>query len=206
MKKQNKIINMLVPVVAVIVLVESVMLISNLNAKKQNDLMTDGSLENNALVSDNANEEQPVYRIIADTVNKEMNLARDEIVEVKAVGNSDRALDSISVYLKYDPDAFEVSVLTFDDKLPAPTFSKVSQSTGLIVANFLISEPEGLVVAEGEELTLMKFSAKPLKTGTFSFALSDGSEEKEAKTMFVESMTSKILPYLTEELVVNVSQ
>jgi hypothetical protein len=208
MKQKKDILKSLVPVVAVVVLAESVMLILSLNSKTAKTSTSNNLLQQkvtpSAMVTKTAGE--PVYRVAISTTTKEMKLNKAGVVEVKVVGNVDKSLDSISVYLKYDPNAFEISGLTFDKKLLTPTFSKVSQAKGLIVATFLISDPGGLKVKQGEELTLMKFNAKPVKTGNFGFEISTGNEMKESVTMFVESATSKILPFSSDKLTVNVSR
>jgi hypothetical protein len=208
MKKQNNIVRFLVPAVAVIVLAESVMLISNLNASKFNKTVTSGQPQvvTSTVTPVESGINNAVYAVTVTTATKEMKLNQAGIVEVKAIGNADKALDAVNIYLKYDPAAFEISNLTFDKKLPAATFSKVSQTTGLVVANFLISTQAGLKVNSGDVLSLMKFSAKPIKTGVFSFEISTGKEMKESATMFVENATSKILPFSTSGLTVNVSR
>lgn len=204
MKKENNIIKWLIPVVAVVVLAESVMLISNLDNSKMATVVPTPTV---ALPVEKSEATQvAMYQVAVTTAAKEMKLNQAGTVEVTAVGNADKSLDAVNVYLKYDPNAFEITNLTFDKKLPVPTFSKISQTTGLIIVNFLISAPAGLKVSSSEVLSLMKFSAKPVKTGVFSFEVSTGSGMKESATMFVENATSKILPFLSSKLTVNVSR
>lgn len=210
MKKENKIIRFLIPVVAVVVMGESIMLISNLNSKNTAKTVANDS---QAVVSpivtgtDQVSNQKPVYEVaVVSSPAGEMKLNQTSSVEVKALGDADESLDSINVYLKYDPTAFVISGLSYDKKLPAPTFSKVSSTTGLVVVNFLISAPSGLKVNAGEELSLMKFSAKPIRTGDFTFEVSTGSEMKEAATMFVQNATSKVLPFTSNKLTITVSR
>jgi hypothetical protein len=203
MEQKKDILKGLIPVVAVIVLAESVVLISNLNSKVGTKNTVANLQQEVTPTGETVN--APVYKITVAAA-KEMQLNKAGTVEVKAVGSADKSLDSISVYLKYDPSAFEISGLGFDKKLPVPTFSKVSQTKGMIVATFLISAPEGLKVKQGEELSLMKFNAKPIKTGNFDFEISTGTEAKESVTMFVENATSKILPFSGDKLTVSVSK
>ena len=201
MKKQSNLIKVLMPVVAVIVLAESLLLITNLSQKASVVVPTTVPTGSEEKVTQGA-----VYDITVSAIPTEMVLNKGGEVEVTAVGNANKFLDAVNVYLKYDPTAFDVTNLTFDKKLGKPSFSKVSQTTGLIVANFLVSATSGLQVAGGEELSLMKFNVKPIKTGVFTFSISTGNDGKESTTMFVENTTSKILPFLSKNLTVNVSR
>jgi len=209
MKKGNNVVKILVPAMAVLVLAESLMLISSLNTSKSVKTTSDDQTKTATSTVTPAAEsgvQSAVYSVTVTTAVKEMKLNQAGTVEVKAVGNANKALDALNVYVKYDPSAFEISNLTFDKRLPAATFSKVSQTTGLVVANFLISTPSGLKVNSGDVLSLMKFSAKPIKTGVFNFEISTGKQMKESATMFVENSTSKILPFSSSGLTVNVSR
>jgi hypothetical protein len=202
MKKDNKVVQFLVPVVAVVVLAESIMVISNLTNNKTANVPAVPT----AVPTVVAEATQSAVYAVTVTGEKAMKLGQSGTVEVSATGNADESLDAVNVYLKYDPTAFDVSNLTFDKKLGTPAFSKVSQTTSLVVANFLISAPAGLKVGSGEALSLMKFSVKPIKTGDFDFEINTGSGGSEAKTMFVENGTSKILPFTANKLTVNVSR
>ena len=201
MKKQSNLIKVLMPVVAVIVLAESLLLITNLSQKASVVVPTTVPTGSEEKVTQGV-----VYDITVSAIPTEMVLNKGGEVEVTAVGNANKFLDAVNVYLKYDPTAFDITNLTFDKKLGKPSFSKVSQTTGLIVANFLVSATSGLQVAGGEELSLMKFNVKPIKTGVFTFSISTGNDGKESTTMFVENTTSKILPFLSKNLTVNVSR
>lgn len=203
MKKENKVVMFLVPVAAVIVLAESLMLISNLSS---NNKVSKVAMTPTVVPAVTVEATRSAVYAVTVAGAKEMKLNQTGAIEVQAAGNVDESLDSVNVYLKYDPTAFEISNLTFDAKLGTPTFSKVSQTTGLLVANFLISAPAGLKVSGGEVLSLMKFNVKPIKTGVFSFEVSTGNGNKEAATMFVENTTSKILPFTSSNLAVNVSR
>lgn len=204
MKEKKDILKTLVPVIAVIVLAESVMLILSLNRKTVNTINLGQPQGVSPAITQTIT--QPVYHLTVSTAIKELQLNKTGIVEVKAVGNEDKNLDSISVYLKYNPDAFEISSLTFDKKLPVPAFSKISQTKGVVVATFLITEAKGLKVKQGEELTLMKFNIKPIKTGNFDFEISTGNEAKESVTMLVENATSKVVPFSSDKLTISVSR
>lgn len=207
MNQQNNILKYLVPIVAVVVLVESVMLLMNL--KDRNATKIEVAKPSEITAGANANtivNTQPVYSIDISANSKTMKMGGTGIITVKATGNSARALDSLNLYLKYNASAFEVSKMTYDKKLPAPAFAKASTSTNLVVANFLVSEPAGLKLKQDESITLVQFQVKPLVTGNFDFEISTGNEMKESATMFVENATTKVLPFASNKLTVNVTR
>ncbi|MBI2465531.1 hypothetical protein HYV64_05300 [Candidatus Shapirobacteria bacterium] len=196
----------LVPVVAVIVLAESVVLISQLKGKPLNQSKQEGENQVGEVV-DNLEETRSgdeVYQIELTADATEYKVGQVGKVEVKMLGKIDKSLDSINVYVKYDPNMFEVNELKFDDRLPAPVFSKVSTLRGLLVANFLISDPKGLELSANDQLTLMTFNMKAVKTGNYDFEISTGKEMKESATMIVENGSGKPVSFSSNKLTVKV--
>jgi len=194
MNKEN-ILKYLVPVVAVIVLLESIMLMTNLqNNKVQTKPVV---VKPSITVVEPTKAVEAVYDI---------QLTEDKgKVMVTMVGQTDRKLDSVDIYVKYDTSQVDVSNLMFDKKLPSPAFSKISTLKGMVVANFLISNPTGLSLTAGEKLNVMTFNIKPKATGPISFEISTGNAAKESVTMIVENGTSKVLPFKSNKLTVNTS-
>jgi len=200
---KNNILKYVVPVVAIIVLVESVMLISKLKDRGSLPMVDDQSLQ------DKTTEEikpatEAIYNIAITGQESSVKVGDSQDIKVIMSGQADKSLDSINVYVTYDPNAVEVSGLIFDKRLPSPAFSKVSTLRGLLVANFLISDPKGLLLEKGDNLLLMGFKMRALKTGSQSFEISTGKEMKESATMIVENETSKPLTFSSNKLTVNV--
>jgi hypothetical protein len=201
---QNNILKYLVPVVAVVVLLESLLLINNLRNKSVNNNLTVKTGQSQLQGIDPTTAVRPVSFDLAVLGSPSMKLKTASTVEVQATALELKSLDSVNVYLKYDPAAFEVTKMVFDKRLPSPTFSKASTTKGVVVVNFLISDPKGVQVKQGDILSLVKFEAMPKKTGNFDFEISTGNEAKESATMFVENATSEILPFTSNKLTVNV--
>lgn len=196
--KQNNVVTLLIPVVAVVVILESIVLVTGLTKKESAEVV-----------------EQPVEVSVAPVKeisdfnisilgSYDMTLGKSYPIEVNAVSSVSKSLDAVNLYVKYDATAFEVTNLSFDSKLPKPTFSKVSKQKNMVVVNYLISGSGGLEVKGGEALALLKFDVKPLKIGSFSFEVSTSKDSKESATMFVENTTSKALPFSGSGLNVNV--
>jgi len=206
---QNNILKYLVPVVAVIVVAESVVLISRLRDKgittpTDRKVVETGSVKNDTVKPGVT--ENEVYQINLSSDKASYKVGENGEVKVMMKGNADKLIDSVNVYVKYDPTIFEVNDMTFDKKLPTPAFSKVSTLRGLVVANFLVSDPEGLPLKSGEDLLLMSFKMKALKPSTHSFEISTGKEMKESATMIVENGTSKPITFSSNKLTINVTE
>jgi len=195
---QNKFIKYIVPVVAVLVLFESVVLISNLAKNKTDPGRMEPVTEEEVM--------EAAFDLAVKTETDEMVIGNESVVEVEAMTVTERSLDSVNVYVKYNPAAFDITGMTFGERMPEPTFAKASDVKGMVVVNFLISQQEGLRVEAGENLALVKFTVVPKMTGKYEFEISSGEEQKESVTMFVENATSEILPFTSSKLTVNVGR
>lgn len=200
-------LKILIPVVAVLVIGESIILLSGITKKEE---VANTKVGNIPTVS---TEEATPSSVVTDpdfnlvfgySGGSQMKVSQPSVVEVNLLGKNTRAVDSLNLYVKYDPKSFDIDNLTFDPKLPKPTFSKVSTAKGMVVVNFLISEAAGMEIAEGDSLTLVRFDAVPKTVGDFSFEISTGNGTNESATMFVENATAKVLPYSGSKLTVKV--
>jgi len=203
-----KYIKILVPIVAVLVIAESVVLLSSIEkrAKITTDLSQIVLTPKQTPVASTPIEEEVDFEVVLGTEQVQMQVGKLSKVEVNLLAKKTRSLDSLNLYVKYDPKVFNITNLTFDSRLPKPTFSKVSTAKGMIVVNYLISETAGMKISEGDSLSLVKFDATPKMAGDYSFEISSGNEANESVTMFVENATVKALPFLGNKLTVNVTK
>jgi hypothetical protein len=202
---KNKILKYLIPVIAVVVLIESVVLISKLGDRQGVQIQPDPvSTSNLDTTTEQVKPEDAIYELVLSADKKDIKLGEKAVVELRMKALSTRSVDAINAYLKYDTAAFEASNLTFDTKLPKPAFEKISTLRSMVVANFLVTEPKGLMLNEGEEVTVMKFDVSPKMTGSFDFEISTGDDLKESVTMIVENTTAEVLPYVSNKLTINV--
>jgi len=196
-------LKIILPVVAVLIIAESIVLVSGLgkNTKVADNVMP--TVE--PAVTGKATPEAPtVFDLAITTKSSQMNVGKEYQIEVGGQSRLGVSLDAVNLYVKYDPLAFDVSNLVFDAKLPKPTFSKASLQKSVVVVNYLISEKNGVKVSTGESMSLLKFTVKPKKAGNYVFEISSGNGTEESVTMFVENATGKVLPYLSNKLTVNV--
>lgn len=195
--KENSILKIAVPVVAVLVIFESVMVVSNLsnrNQTKTNVIPVVTQTPNKSEVSTT-----PID-LVFGTDNKEMKIGKTYAIELNLLSKVGYSLDAIDLYVKYDQSAFKVENLTFGSRLPKPTFSKISDQKSLIVSNFLISDQGGLKIAANEIVPILKFNVTPKKAGDFVFEINQVQDQKESATLFIENSTSKVLPFLSNKL------
>lgn len=198
--KKSEYVKYLVPVVAVLVIAESVVLVTRLG-KGGKVVETNGVVAEKSAVK----EEKPVATMVVEADKKVMKKGAVATVAVVMSPLEAKKLDAVNLYLKCDTEAFEVSKIVYDARLPKPAFEKVSAQKKMVVANFLITEPEGLAMSSGEKWELVKFEIKAKKTGNFELALSRGEDGRESTTMLVESVSSKALPFSASGLTINVS-
>lgn len=200
MKKENKVLKVLVPVIAVVVIAESLLLITNLSQKtavKNPVVITNG-------VTPTVVMETPVFNVVAMAEKTDLKVGEKTTVTVYAVNKDDRSLDSVNLYLKADTKNLSLTNLTFDAKMPKPSFSKISTLKDLVVVNYMISESSGLKVVKNTSMVLAKFDVTAKKVGTYTFEVSTSNDSKESATMFVENATSKPLAYSSSKLMINV--
>ncbi|MBP9817553.1 hypothetical protein KBC75_02220 [Candidatus Shapirobacteria bacterium] len=197
MDKNNKFVKTVLPIVAVLVLLESVILITK-NAGRVKDFIVNNPTPTEKVDKEVAFETQIV-------TNKEtLKVGEVATVSVLARALNPMSIDSANVYLKINTKAFDISKLSYDDRLPKPAFSKVSTTKDMVVVNYLITEADGFRTEKDESMALVSFEIKPKVEGTFDLELSTGNEMKESATMFVENATSKVLPYSGDKLTINV--
>lgn len=196
MQDNKKILKIIIPVVAVVVIIESLVLVNDLKAKKVAINQKNNPVELR---------EESVIDLNFMSETSSMMLGEKYKVELMMSPKSEKMIDSISSYIKYDKDAFEVSELTYDERLPAATFSKISSDKGLIVGTFMITDPNGMRIEPGNNLIVSRFYVTPKLVGEYSFEVDTGNLTKESVTMFIENASNKVLPFDSSKLNVIVS-
>jgi hypothetical protein len=161
--------------VAVVVIIESVLLLS---ARKQ-------SVVKEATV---------VNTVTAPVVVEQKALDftwLNEAGKVTLMMKADRAIavDAIDLYVGYQGG--EVTTVTNLGDLPKPSFQKISKEKSLVVLNYLISAPEGLKLAAGQEIKVIQLTGKETQLSI------------DPKTQVVENGTAKVLPFNNQNLVIN---
>lgn len=201
MKKKDY-VKFLLPLAAVVVIIESVVLLTGLE-KRQAEVVKEVGWEKTP-VEVPEEEVEPVLALSFATETRRMEVGHTYQVEVNATGLEAVSLDSVELYVSYDPEVITVDNLSFSADLPKPVFSKISEKQKVIVANYLVMEDGGFEVDGGGVVSLMSFEVTPLKSGAFDLGFATGKEGQDSVTMFVGSKTGKVLPFSGNKLNVEV--
>ncbi len=196
----NKIIKTLIPVVAVVVIFESIMLVSNLE-KNVDSLTADNT---NPIVANEAiPEETEAFGLNFLTDTKEMEIGKKYGVSVVLTPMKDVNLNAIDLYVKFDPTMVTISNLVSSKELAKPDFIKISDKKDVIATTFLFTAKDGVTFTNEKEISVLTFTVTPKELGSSYFEISTGDNEGDSVTMFVDKVTSKSLPFSSSRLDVN---
>ena len=189
---KTKILRILIPLVAVMVIIESIYLVTTLVNRKNTGVGPGVVVEDEGGVN------------IA-LVSQTENYAVGEAFEVKVVMNAKKDLlaDAVNLYIGYDAAMAEVSELTSGEAMPEPTFAKISDKKDMIVLNYYIDR-EGMPFVAGQEMEIASFMVTPLKEGEIKMDLSTGIDDQDSVTMIVENGTSRVVPFEVNNLSIQI--
>jgi hypothetical protein len=199
-EKNKKMFDFLVPLVAFVVIAQSVVIISSF--KKISDIQ---EVKKSVVAgSREVVPQKPVYDLVFSTPTTEMEKGKSYPVTLKATSDTKNNVDAVSIFIKYDKEAFKVSDLEFSDKLPKPAISRISTKVGMIIVHHFIADADGIAIDKNETFDLLDFDIVPQKEGEFSFEISTGNNELDSVTMIVDNATIKLLPFSSEALNIEV--
>lgn len=180
--KENQILKTLIPLAAVVIIIESVLLLTRSVAKTGSKALKEGS---NTPVS------------LSWKANSEAEVGKSEDVVLSMTTGKNVAIDAVDLHIQYDPAKVTVSNLSFDKNIEEPSFSKVNQNKGLVVINYWLSAAKGFELKAGAKIDLARLKVSYLGEGEATFKMVDG-------TLVIENGSSKMLPFNSDSLVVNV--
>ena len=132
--EKNNIIKFLIPLASVVVIIESVVVISNIASTKKVKVASSVSESNLVAVIPEIKPMESSGGVQASMVfevgNRAMKVGNSYPISLNLTTKQDLQIDSFDLYIKYDPSAFDVNSLSFDKQLGKPTFSKVSTDKG----------------------------------------------------------------------------
>ena len=192
----NKIIKMLIPVIAVIVIFESVVLVSNL--EKNTTLTVVSDVTPTVTVA----EEKKVNAFDVNFLTDEtqMKVGKKYKVSVNLVPKDGYNLNALDLYVKFNPTLVTISNLVSSKDLVNPDLIKVSDKKDVVAMNYLFTDKEGVAFTKDKEVVLLTFTVTPKVAGNSSFEISTGDSEGDSVTMFVDKNTSKDLLFTASKL------
>jgi hypothetical protein len=195
----------LLPLVAVAVIIESVVLITGMEDRKVEKMpIEERSVVESGMVKEGVPEGEPMVSLSFATESRMVEVGKDYKVEVNLTALKPVALDSLELYMTYDPEAFEISGLTTENDLPTPAFAKISDKQDLVVVNYMVMEEGGFVMDRAQVSPLMAFNIRPLKTGSFDLGFATGQDGETSVTMFVGNESGQALPFSVNDLNIKV--
>lgn len=205
--QNNKIMKFLIPVIAVIIIIESVILVNNLS--KKNKVVEPIKVEENSSASQSATPqivEEPALDLVFATDTKEMKIGKTYSVELNMLSKEDNSLSVMNFYIKYDPTLLTASSLTVDSKLPKATFNKIGEQTGIVAASILVDAKDGYKINKDKNVPVLRFNVTPKKVGAFKLEIASSNDSKDFVTLFTDNATRKVLPFSSNELNINISK
>jgi hypothetical protein len=189
-------------VVAVLVIIEAVMLIDNMTKVKGTPVVT----ENKTV--ENPQQPQPDVNMVLTADKSEVAVGKPVLVTVELTDKSSHKIDGIEAYVKYDVSAFDISQMTYSDKLSAPDVAMNSTKKGLVLVNYLISNPADGYLLDSTGLKVLSFVATPKAVGEFEFKIDTSKENTESVSIVAEHAQEgnvpKSLPLASNKLTVRV--
>jgi len=200
--KQN-IIKILVPLIAVVVIIESIVIVFNLNKSVSQSKTNNVSPNVEEVVETKV--DQPVANFNFETETKEMKVGKSYEVKLILVGTKEVNLDAIETYLKYDSTKLTISKLTSNKELPKMTKnSGIDSKPGLISSIFLWDVNKYYSVKTADIIPVLSFMVTPKVDGETTINLITNSENNSSATMMIENHTSKSLSFLSNDLKISV--
>ncbi|MCW1948943.1 MAG: cohesin domain-containing protein [Candidatus Shapirobacteria bacterium] len=203
---KEKIMKILIPLLAVVVVLESVILIPKLTDNKSSDGLA--GTESDVGTGDVEESRQTVADFVFATDTKEMKVGKSYKVILNLVGQEKFAIDGLEAYIKYDPNLVAISGLKAGTKLPKETVLVNDSTSGVLKSVFLVSleNKAGFQVAANSTTEVVSFTMTPKSEGVVSFDLISGAEVKNTNSLLVETGTSDELPFASNKLDINVTK
>jgi len=202
----NKLIKFLIPLVAAVVVFESIVLVNNL--EKSNKTDQNIKTEEQAKVEETVIAD-PVISFnlkVNSTSSAQMKVGKSYKVDLVLNPIETKAVDGIETYIKYDPETFKITNLVSNSDLVKPEISKIDSDLGMLSNIFLIEDKDGLLLTSNKEIVLYSFNVTPLEVGEYSLDLSSDSVDKKYDTLVVETSTAKSLGWTGGKLDIKVTK
>lgn len=203
----NKLIKFLIPLVAAVVVFESIVLVNNLEKSNRTDqnIKTE---EEQTKVKETVVED-PVINFnlrVNSTSSAQMKVGKSYKIDLVLNPIETKAVDGIETYIKYDPETFKITNLVSNPELVKPEISKIDSNLGMLSNILLIEDKDGLLLASNKEIVLYSFNVTPLEVGEYSLNLSSDSVDKKYDTLVVETSTAKSLGWTGGKLDIKVTK
>lgn len=195
--ENNKILKSLIILVAVVVIIESVVIIGRLGQGKDVVFFKQTATESVTPVAEKSAD------LFLSTASEVWTKGKTAKLDVNLMPKKNLAVDAIDLFVKYDPAKVDVTKLTFGDL--KPTLNKIKKESGLVIVNFLINDKGGAKFNADELAKLVTIDAVPKVSGEIMFEVATGKSADGSVTMIIENETSDEIPFSANGLTVKVN-
>lgn len=203
--EKNNLIKILIPIVALVVVFESIMLVSSLDngGVKNDDLIKEIDSEQEAQQEETS---EPVADFVWEMDTNEMKVGQSYKIVLNLLSKTDLMIDAVESHIYYDSKKVTVSKLDTNKdlgKLLKP--SGIDNDKGFVTA-ILWKDDEidsSYKTKSGDTVMVLSFMVTPKVEGEIDFDLSTSMTDTKLATIILEGETNRSLPYLTNKLKIN---
>lgn len=192
--ENNKVLRSLIILVAVVVIIESVIIIGKLG-KGEPVVVVKQNTPTVAIEKKEANIE------LSSTGEWSKGKTNKVVVDLKV--SRDMSIDSIDLFVKYDPTKVDITKLNFESGVK-PTLNKISKEKGMAIANFYVTDKGGMKLLANSLTRLMTIDAISKIVGPVQFEVATGKSSDGSVTMIIENEKSTEVGLSSLPLTVNV--
>jgi hypothetical protein len=184
----KNLLKILIPVLAVVVIVESIIFLNNTKTVVE----VTGPVELPPVTVNNS----ITLEWGADVGDVKTGVTSE--IPLYITSDKDVFIDALDLYINYDPNMIAIASATPGKSFVVPSFKSINKEKGMVVMNFLVSQPSGFNLKAGQKVEIVSFKTNFVKEGTVNLVLGDA-------TLVVENASAKVLPFNSDKLVINVS-
>lgn len=170
----------LIAIIAVVIIVESLMLLS----KEQG--ISKVVVENKVT---------PSVEVVKEVGDLSFSWREGDKAVLLMTANRDMSLDAVDLYIDYQGVDIK-AVNSNGGVLPSPTFKRISPEKSLVVLNYLIDTPDGLKLLKGQTIEVLDLEINQKSGQKYQLSIDE-------KTQVVENGSSKVLPFNSQNLIIN---
>jgi len=201
---KNKAVGYVLMLVAVVVILESVVLIGGLGKKEA--VVTEKTGTESGKVAVTASKSQPAeVAWVLQSESLTMKLGKKYLVTVNLLPKKNLAVDGVEVFVKYPVGEVTVTGMKDGKWMPKSVLNMVSEKTSTLIGRYLMTGA-ALQLVNGQSVEVLTFEVQPTKVGTFSLEISTGAESAETTSLVVENTTARAIPYESNKLTITVEK
>jgi len=197
---KNKTVGYILILVAVVVILESVVLIGGLGKKEA--VVTEKTGTESGKVAVTASKSQPAeVAWVLQSESLTMKLEKKYLVTVSLLPKKNLAIDGVEVFVKYPVEQVTVTGMKDGNGMPKSVTNMVSEKTSTLIGKYMIVGAP-LQLVKNQPVEVLSFEVQPTKVGTFDLEISTGKELKETTTLIAENTSARVIPYESNKLTI----